>query len=81
MRRNPKKSKGVIKKSFVVGAVIDLHMCCSLLDRCALDELKNFYDFLESISMFTGKPLLVNNRERMSKCLDCLLIKTMHQLR
>ena len=81
VRKNPKKSKGTIKKSFVVGAVIDLRMCCNLLDRCALDELKDSYDFLESISKATSEPLPVNNRERMARRLDCLVIETMHQLR
>ncbi len=81
VRKNPKKSKGIIKKSFVVGAVIDLRMCCNLLDRCALDELKDSYDFLESISKVTDEPLPVNNRERMARRLDCLVIETMHQLR
>ena len=81
VRKNPKKSKGIIKKSFVVGAVIDLRRCCNLLDRCALDELKDSYDFLESTSMTAGKPLPANNKERMARRLDCLVIETMHQLR
>lgn len=81
VRENPKKSKGVIKKSFVVGAVIDLRMCCNLLDRCALDELGDSYDFLESMSEATGEPLPANNRERMARHLDCLVIETMHELR
>lgn len=81
VRKNPKKLKGNIKKSFVVGAVIDLRMCCNLLDRCALDELKDSYDFLESLSKAAGKPLPVNNKERLARRLDCLVIETMHQVR
>ena len=81
VRKNPKKSKGVIKKSFVMGAVIDLRMCCNLLDRSALDELKDSYDFLDSTSKATQEPLPVNNLGRMARRLDCLVIETMHQLR
>ena len=46
-----------------------------------MDELKESYDFLESISKATEKPLPLNNRERMARRLDCLVIETMHQLR
>ena len=81
VRKNPMKSKSAIKKSFVVGAVIDLRMCCNLLDRSALDELKDSYDFLESMSKATHEPLPVNNLGRMARRLDCLVIETMHQLR
>lgn len=81
VRKNPMKSKGAIKKSFVVGAVIDLRMCCNLLDRSALDELKDSYDFLDSMSKATQEPLPVNNLGRMARRLDCLVIETMHQLR
>lgn len=81
VRKNPMKSKGAIKKSFVVGAVIDLRMCCNLLDRSALDELKDSYDFLDSMSKATQQPLPANNLGRMARRLDCLVIETMHQLR
>ena len=81
VRKNPQKSKGVIKKSFVVGAVIDLRMCCNLLDRSALDELIESHDFLESMSKASGKPMPINSKERMTRRLDCLVFETMHQLR
>ena len=36
---NPKMTKGRVKKPFVLGAIIDLGVCCNLFDSAALAEL------------------------------------------
>ena len=79
-----KKSK--IKKSFVLGAVIDLGNCLDLLDQKYLDfvkesyEILNFYFKSESLKLpentgFGDKDFDFRKRE-----LDCAVIRTAHIL-
>jgi hypothetical protein len=79
---NPKVSKGSIKRPFVIGAVIDLGLCCNLLDSSALAELQQAYHFLEQASSAAGTPLPVNRGpERQVRFLDRAVIQTLHSLR
>ena len=81
VRDNPKISKGKIDEPFVVGAVIDLGLCCNLLDRKALVEIAASYSVIEAASISTGGPLPVNGAGRHLRNLDCLVIENMHKLR
>lgn len=78
---NPMVSKGVIKDPFVVGAVIDLGLCCNLLDRTALAEIATSYAVLASTMASAGKELPSNGKGRRLRMLDCLVIENMHKLR
>ncbi|WP_411886672.1 hypothetical protein [Polaromonas sp. YR568] len=78
---DPRISKGKIKKPCVVGAVLDLGLCCNLLDRRALDEIKGSYDFLKEIFESLGDALPINGAGRRMRRLDCLVIENMHELR
>jgi hypothetical protein len=82
--RNTHKSKGKIRKPFVIGAVIDLGLCLNCLDRSALVELKLAHDFLQDIYQTgaPGRPLPTNRGEdRGARFLDAAVIGALHQLR
>jgi len=77
-KAHPVASKGKIKTPCVIGAVIDLGLCCNLLDRRALDEIKKSYELLETAFKSVGNPLPVNGKGRMARRLDCLVIENVH---
>lgn len=79
--KNPKISKGKIKKPCVVGAVLELGLCCNLLDRRALDEIRESFDFLDTLFTALGDTLPTNGKVRQARRLDCLVIENMHKLR
>ena len=79
--QNPRTSKGKIEHPFVVGAVIDLGMCCNLLDRMALQEIAASYDVLEAAAQATELVLPVNSKDRLRRKRDCLVIENMHKMR
>lgn len=78
---DPKFGKGAVSKPFVIGAVIDLSLCCNLLDRRALIELSKSHGILEKLYAALGKPLPVNGTSRLLRHLDCLVIENVHRLR
>jgi hypothetical protein len=74
----------VVKKPFVVGAVIDLGVCCNLLDVYAAQEMRAAYDALKALSDHQGISLPENkggSRERPLRFLDRAVIEFMHQAR
>jgi hypothetical protein len=78
----PKVSKGRIGKPCVIGAIIDLGLCCNLLDSSALAELAATYKSLAEAYDAAGVSLPANKGEdRRLRFLDCLSIETMHILR
>lgn len=81
VNQNPRVSKGKIEEPFVVGAVIDLGLCCNLLDRKALQEIAASYDVLEVVAQATGDALPTNSKDRLLRKLDCLVIENMHKMR
>jgi hypothetical protein len=74
-------SKGKITKPFVIGSVIDLGLCCNLLDRKALDELRQSYEILDSLNKSIGATLPKNGTNRLTRYLDCLVIENVHKSR
>lgn len=81
-RQNPHVSTTSINKSFVVGAVIDLGLCCNLLDRSALAEVKKSYDLLSQVYAASGLPMPQNTgKNGVWRHLDCAVIENMHALR
>jgi hypothetical protein len=68
-----------IQTPFVVGAVIDLKLCCNLLDRTALVEVKESFDALLTVSSVAGSKLPMNTG--VYRNLDCAVFDHLHYLR
>jgi hypothetical protein len=81
---NTKISRGTIKKPFVVGAVIDLGVCCNLLDSRALAELAAAHALLvESVKTGSADKKMPANkgRDNAARFLDCAVVRFMHATR
>lgn len=74
-----KVTKGTIKSPFVIGAVIDLGLCCSLFDQAALQELRAAHQSLEERFNRYDTPMPIN-KEKL-RTLDREVIEEMHALR
>lgn len=75
-------TKGDIRHPYAIGAVIDLGLCCNLLEVAALSELKRAYEFLETASLLLGSAMPTNKGpERGQRFLDKAVIQAMHNLR
>lgn len=80
--KHPGLSKTPITRPFVIGAVIDLGLCCNLLDRTALVEVKESYRSLNKVYEAGGVPMPENTgTEGVWRHLDCAVIENMHLLR
>lgn len=81
---NKRVTRGAIKKPFVVGAVIDLGVCCNLLDSNALNELGLAYPiFVETFKQGaeTGKLPENKGKDNAARYLDRSVVEFMHALR
>lgn len=76
-----KVTKGKIKKPFVVGAVIDLGLCCNLFDQAALKELQQAHSVLKKLLDEFALPLPTNGNTQRLRRLDREVIEYMHKLR
>jgi hypothetical protein len=74
-----KVSKGDIKDPFVIGAVIDLGLCCNLFDQAALQELSAAHRSLKGRFKQYETPMPINTEKR--RMLDREVIEEMHALR
>lgn len=81
VRDNPKISKGKIENPCVIGAVIDLGLCCNLLDRTALTEIRDSFEVLAAVYLAASQPLPTNGEGRRRRNLDCAVIENMHKMR
>lgn len=81
--RDTKTTKGKIVQPFVVGAIIDLGLCCNLLNRDALSELEAAHTSLVKLAKRAKVDLPKNasGPDKRMRMLDCAVIKTMHDLR
>jgi len=81
-KKYPGVSKTPIIKPFVIGAVIDLGLCCNLQDRTALAEVKESYDLLAEVYKASGSVMPANKgKNDVWRHLDCAVIENMHLLR
>ena len=78
---NGKVTKGKIQEPFVIGAVIDLGLCCNLFDQAALQELQQAYKALRTSFDEFGASLPENSSEQLLRPLDRMVIEHMHLLR
>lgn len=76
-----KVTKGKIKTPFVVGAVIDLGLCCNLFDQAALRELALAHKALAKVFNDFDLPLPTNGKTQRLRRLDRAVIEHMHKLR
>ncbi|MDM0030461.1 hypothetical protein [Variovorax saccharolyticus] len=76
-----KVTKGKIKKPFVVGAVIDLGLCCNLFDQAALQELRRAHDAMKASFKEFDLEMPVNGKGHFVRPLDRLVIEHLHALR
>lgn len=76
-----KVTKGKIKNPFVVGAVIDLGLCCNLFDQAALQEMQRAHKFMQSSFEKFELVMPENGKGHMLRPLDKLVIEHMHTLR
>ncbi|WP_374667970.1 hypothetical protein [Ramlibacter sp.] len=74
-------TRGTIRKPFVIGAVIDLGLCCNLFDQIALQELRSAHAALQDVYAGAELPLPTNGRGQLVRPLDRLVIEFMHTLR
>ena len=81
--KRPELTQGKIRKPFVLGAIIDLGICCNLHDQSALDELKAAYTSMKDMSEIAGTPMPQNKvgPDKLMRHLDCAVINYMHTLR
>lgn len=79
----PRVTKGRIKTPFVVGAIIDLGLCCNLVDSSALQELAEAFASLKAAYSKDGlqMPRNLGGPDRRARYLDCAVIEFMHVLR
>ena len=80
-----KRPSSSIKKSAIIGAIIDLGYCMDLTDSEYLDELRDAYDLLSSIHEKTGESLPENKNigpssDLLIRKLDCAVIEAAHTI-
>lgn len=79
-RRHPE----AVKEPFVLGAIIDLGLCCDLTDSDSLDEVRSAHQFMAEALLETGRDMpknTGNTRERLLRRLDRAVIEFMHEFR
>ena len=80
---NPAKTVGSITKPTVVGAILDLGVCCNLFDSSALSEMATSYELL-AWSLERAKTVMPKNvmgPDKVLRNLDCAVIEYMHGVR
>lgn len=84
VKDKPFKGGGKIDKPAVVGAIIDLGVCCNLFDSRDLAELGDAWDLLNLVGMPDGSPIPENNGggpDRPLRLRDRAVVEFMHTLR
>lgn len=84
IQARPYKGGGRITKPAVVGAVIDLGVCCNLFDSRALAEVADAWGVLQLVGMPDGSPVPDNEGpgpDRPRRLRDRAVIEFMHGLR
>lgn len=74
-------TKGKIKKPFVVGAIIDLGLCCNLFDQPALQEMRRAHTAMAKLFTEFDLPMPSNGERQLMRKLDREVIEYMHELR
>jgi len=82
-KAHPGQSAGTVDDPYVIGAVIDLGLCCNFLDfdRCA--DLERAYHFIKGVHDASMIPLPENQLgpDKVKRFRDKLVVKSMQDLR
>lgn len=79
-----RQKQGTIQTPAVIGAIIDLRQCLDLFDLGAMQQLRHAHLFLRKMYRRAGQKLPRNigpTPDKGGRKLDCLVIKTLHQMR
>lgn len=83
-KANPKATRGKITTPFVVGAIIDLGICCSLFDTATLQEIRAAFDAMKVAYASAGTPMPENkgpSPDKVMRYRDRAVIELMHSIR
>lgn len=82
-KAHPGQSAGTIADPYVIGAVIDLGVCCNFLDFERCSDLERAYEFIKGVYDAVSVPLPENKfgPDRVRRYRDKLVVKSMHDLR
>lgn len=80
---SPHTTRGHIKVPFVIGAIVDLGLCCNLHDQDTLDELRLAAFKLRLSLKVAGISMPENHggTDQLLRNRDCAVINFLHQLR
>lgn len=81
-----RRTRGTIKKPFILGAVIDPGLCLNLTDEFALRELRSAYEILlasvnDPIQLPQNTAGHVHDADHVKRHLDCAVFETLHAYR
>lgn len=79
-----RQKEGNIQTPAVIGAIIDLRQCLDMFDLGAMQQLRHAHLFLRKMYRRAGQKLPRNvgpTPDKGGRKLDCLVIKTLHQMR
>ncbi|MGE4532039.1 MAG: hypothetical protein AB7C98_12110 [Acidithiobacillus sp.] len=76
-------TKGQIDEPFVVGAVIDLGVCCNLQDQSTIEELVIAHELLKDSNVSDGFEMPKNEKgaDKFLRHLDCAVVNYLHVIR
>lgn len=82
-KQDKKVSRGSIRDPFVLGAILDLGLCCNLLSSDAVSELCEAHKAFEAVTKKADAPMPTNagGMDKGARRLDCAVIRVMHSLR
>ena len=82
-RNHPEKTAKKISTPYVIGAVLDLGICCNFLDFDTCADLQRAYDFISGLYNAVNVPLPENKlgSDRVLRFRDRVVIKAMHDMR
>lgn len=84
MARRPSSNPNRVREPAVIGAVIDLGLCCNLFDSDSLDEVADAWRFFRSSRRRGGLPIPKNEGkapDMLKRYRDRAVIEQMHTLR
>ncbi|WP_194725084.1 hypothetical protein [Noviherbaspirillum malthae] len=79
-----RKADGKIKKSFVLGAILDLRHCLDLFDSNSLAQLTQAHASLKALMASSGEEMPRNvgaTPDKAGRKLDCAVVNALHGLR
>jgi hypothetical protein len=79
-RESSRRKASVEDDAFVVGAIIELGLCCDLTTSMGIEWVRVAYDHLAQNLSTSGDRLPVNNPDGLRRNLDCAVITSLHKI-